>query len=354
MRSRLRSPAFWLVILAIIAIGAVIVFRVIQATGEREPSPTIERIREERGVPVRVAEAEVGALEVWREYSGTVSGTREGIVRARSDAQISEVTVSVGQRVRRGQVLVRQAEEAAEARVRQAEATLRQAERMVERLRPLQEAGAISDQEWDAAVTQMELAEAEVAAARDPLTLTSPLAGTVTDVIARPGMVPSTGDPLVRVSDLSRLMVSLQVGAADVARMEQGQQARLPGTDSRGQVRRIALQADSVTRLVEVEVEFPGGVRLVPGMLATVEIRVASRTDVVQVPPAAIRDGAVWVVNADDRAFRRQVTVGLQSQQRIEVVAGLEAGEQVVTEGASLLTEGAQVRIVGRANEVAG
>jgi multidrug resistance efflux pump len=84
-------------------------------------------------------------------------------------------------------VLVRQAGETSAARVRQAEAARSQAQRTVERLRPLHGAGAICDQEWDQALTQLELATTDVVTARDVLTLTSPLSGTVTEVMARPG-----------------------------------------------------------------------------------------------------------------------------------------------------------------------
>jgi multidrug efflux pump subunit AcrA (membrane-fusion protein) len=75
-------------------------------------------------------------------------------------------------------------------------------------------------------LTQLELATADVAAARDVLTLTSPLAGTVTEVIARPGMIPSSGDPLVRVADLSQLVVYLRVSASEAAEIREGQPAR--------------------------------------------------------------------------------------------------------------------------------
>jgi RND family efflux transporter MFP subunit len=226
------------------------------------------------------------------------------VVRARTGDQIAAVTVTVGDRVRTGQVLVRQAGEATEARARQAQAARTQAQRTVERLRPLHQAGAISDQEWEQALTQLELASADLAAARDALTLVSPLNGTVTEVIARPGMVPSSGDPLVRVADLSRLVVYLRVGAADAAEMTEGQPAQFGNTAVEGRVQRIALQADPATRLVEVEVAFPPTAGLIPGTLATVRIGVASREQAVQVPRAAVRDGAVWVVDAEGRASR--------------------------------------------------
>jgi membrane fusion protein, multidrug efflux system len=344
-RIDLRSRRVWIPGgIALLLVG-LIVIRVIQAGAERPAQPTIEQLRAERGVPVTVAVVVAAPLAVWREYSGNVSGTRESIVRARSGDPVAAVAVSVGDRVRQGQVVVRQAGEATGARLRQAQAARAQAQRMVERLRPLHEAGAISDQEWEQALTQLELATADVAAAGDLLTITSPLAGTVTEVMARPGLVPAAGDPLLRIADLSRLVVYLRVGAREAAEIREGQPARVD-TGVEGRVQRVALQADPATRLVEVEVVFPPATGLIPGTLATVQIEIAARESALQVPRAAIRDGAVWVVGADGRAQRRVVQTGLAGSELVEIAGGLQAGEQVVVDGGALLSEGALVRIV--------
>jgi multidrug efflux pump subunit AcrA (membrane-fusion protein) len=152
-------------------IGAVlvllIIFRVVQAMSPGEPQPTVDQIRAEQGVTVSTATVAAGELAVWREFNGTVSGAQEAVVRARTGDQVTSVPVTVGTRVRRGQVLVQQSGEGTAARVRQAEAARRQAASTVERLRPLHAAGAISEQEWEQAQTQLELATADVVAARD-------------------------------------------------------------------------------------------------------------------------------------------------------------------------------------------
>jgi hypothetical protein len=114
-------------------------------------------------------------------------------------------------------------------------------------------------------------------------------------------------------------------------------------------VRRVALQADPETRLVEVEVGFPPTAGLIPGTLATVQVEMARRAEAVQVPRAAVREGQVWVVAESGRVTRRDVRVGLQNRERTEIVAGLEPGERVVVEGGALLSEGALVRIVNGA-----
>jgi len=342
----IRRPRIWIPAAVALTLVLLIVYRMIQASSPEDAAPTVEQIRADQGVPVTVAAVRQGALSVWREYNGTVSGAQEAVVRARSGDQIAAVPVQVGQRVTRGQLLVRQEGDGTGARVRQAEAARRQASRTVERLRPLHSAGAISDQEWEGALTQLELASADVAAARDILTLTSPLAGTVTEVTARPGMIPSAGDPLVRVADLSELVVYLRVGAAEAAEIRQGQSARVAGTGVAGQVRRIALQADPATRQVEVEVAFPPAAGLIPGTLATVQIEVAERSQATQLPRAAVRDGQIWVVGEDGRATRRNVQIGLQSLDQVEIVSGVQPGERVVVEGGALLSEGAPVRVI--------
>jgi membrane fusion protein, multidrug efflux system len=347
----IRDRRVWIPSVVGLLLVGLIVLRVVQASAPTEPVPTVEQIRGEQGVPVAVAEVRGEALAVTREFNGSVSGAREALVRARSGDQIAAVPVSVGDRVGTGSVLVRQTGEASGARVRQAQAARLQAQRTVDRLRPLHEAGAISDQEWEQALTQLELARADVAAAGDVLTLTSPLAGTVTEVVARPGMIPNAGDPLVRVADLSQLVVYLRVGAAEVAEIREGQRAILPATGAEGRVRRVALQADPATRLVEVEVAFPPAAGLVPGTLATVQVEVATRESVLQVPRPAVRDGAVWVVDAENRVSRRPVQVGLQGRDRVEIVSGLKAGDRVVVEGGSLLSEGARVRVVSGGEE---
>jgi RND family efflux transporter MFP subunit len=325
---------------------AVVLWRVVQASTPPAPTPTVEQLREERGVPITVAAVERAALSIWEEFSGGVTGTRDAVVLARADDRIAEVLVQVGDRVQRGQVLLRVANEAVAARTRQARVALTQAERAAERAKALLDAGAISDQAYEQTTTQLELARADLAAASDPATITSPLDGTVTEVIARQGMIPRNGDALVRVADLSESVVRLRLSGDEVARVRVGQPARVVGSGARGQVRRVALQADPSTRLVEVQVAFPPSARLVTGTLATIEVETTRRAEALQVPRAAVRDGAVWVVSAEGVASRRAVRVGTQSAEIAEVLEGLDEGERVVVEGGSLLSEGARTRIV--------
>lgn len=333
----------------------IVVIRVIQATADVEPTLSVEEIRQQTGVPVEVAQARVGPLVVRREFTGTMRGIRSATIRARTEDEIVEIPVMVGQRVRAGDVMIRQSSEGSQASVRQAEAAWEQARRNVERLRPLREEGAISEQDWDNAVTALTVAEANLVAARRAVVLTSPIDGVVTDILETRGTVPSAGDPLVRVSDLSRVQVLVQVSPGQARELALGQRAELPEHELAGEVTRIALQADPESRLLEVQLTFPGrrGVAtsgsqpIVPGALVTAVVVVGQRDAALLVPRSAVRAGTVWVVDEQGVAHERVVTLGLTGAEGVEVLEGVAEGERVVVSGASLLSDGVRARIVG-------
>jgi len=86
---------------------------------------------------------------------------------------------------------------------------------------------------------------------------------------------------------------------------------------------------------------------LVPSTLATIDIVVGNRDSALQVPTSALQNGSVWVVDDGNLAHARAVEVGMEGNGSVEILQGLEAGERVVTAGASLLSDGVLTRVVG-------
>jgi RND family efflux transporter MFP subunit len=333
-----------------LAVVALVAFRVVQARRGAPETPEVDEIRARIGIPVEVTAVREGELVVRREFTGVLRGIRSATIRARTGDEILDIPVRVGDRVRAGDVVIRQSSEGSLASVQQAQASSEQAQRNVERLRPLHERGAISDQDWDNALTGLRVAEANLAAARRRVDLESPIDGVVTDLLVNRGAMPESGDPLARVSDLSRLQVLVQVSAEQARELAVRQPAQLPEHGLEGSVSRVAMQADPASRLIEIELTFPGaaaGANAVPGTLVTAQVEVGRRASALLVPRAAVSDGVAWVVDAEGVAHRREVTTGLEGDGQIEIVEGLAPGEQVVVAGQSLLSDGAQTRVVG-------
>lgn len=333
-----------------LALVALVAFRIVQASRGAPEAPEVDEIRARTGIPVEVTAAREGELVVRREFTGVLRGIRSTTIRARTGDEILDIPVRVGDRVRTGDVVIRQSSQGSMASVRQASAAHEQAQRNVERLRPLRERGAISEQDWDNALTALQVAEANLEAARRSVALESPIDGVVTDIMVNRGAMPEPGDPLARVSDLSRLQVALQVSPEQARELAVGQPAAVPAHGLEGTLTRVALQADPVSRLLEVELTFPGAsatADAVPGTLVTAQVEVGRRASAVLVPRSAVSDGVVWIVDSAGVAHRRAVVTGLEGEGQVEIREGLAAGEPVVVAGASLLSDGAQTRIVG-------
>jgi len=186
-------------------------------------------------------------------------------------------------------------------------------------------------------------------------TIVSPIDGVVTDRPFFAGETPPTGAPILTVMDLSKVVARAYLTAAEAMRLHVGDAALLVAentdTEIEGKVTVVspALDPNSTTVQVWVEAANPGG-RLKPG--STVGLKIVARTvnDALVVPAETIltaSDGAtsVMVIGQDQVAHRTVVKPGIRQEGEVQVLSGLKAGDQVVTQGAYGLTDGAKVTI---------
>jgi Cu(I)/Ag(I) efflux system membrane fusion protein len=189
---------------------------------------------------------------------------------------------------------------------------------------------------------------------RARLTLTSPVSGVVTDLLARQGMTVAAGAPLFRINGLQSVWVEAEVPEMLGAQVRPGstidaQTAALPGVALAGKVSAILPRVDPATRTLKARIELhnPGG-RLVPGMFVTVNIRPAVRREALLAPSeAVIRTGErnVVIVRSDDGSFvPTEVQIGFEADGRTEIRHGLEAGQKVVASGQFLIDSEASLK----------
>jgi RND family efflux transporter MFP subunit len=205
---------------------------------------------------------------------------------------------------------------------------------------------------------QLTSAKGKLAAAQaqvDYSKIVSPIDGVVTDRPFFAGETPPAGAPILTVMDLSKVVARAYLTAAQAAQLHVGDAATLvpgnAGTEIEGKVTVVspALDPSSTTVQVWVEAMNSGG-RLKPG--ATVGLKIVARTvkDALVVPAEAIltaSDGAtsVMVISQDQLAHRTGVKTGIRQGGEVQILSGLKAGDQVVTQGAYGLTDGAKVTI---------
>ena len=179
-------------------------------------------------------------------------------------------------------------------------------------------------------------------------TLTSPGSGVVVEREMSKGEVIEAGKKVATVSDLSTVWVLLNIHEKDLAKVKQGTTVKIhtesyPGEVFGGKVAYIGDMVDPQSRTVSVRVEVPNPrARLKPGMFATAEVVTGiSSTEAIMIPSSAIQkiEGktSIFVQDKDGFFAKRELELGREFGNSVEVKAGLKEGEQVVVTGAFTL-----------------
>ena len=199
---------------------------------------------------------------------------------------------------------------------------------------------------WD--VPADEIAEVErTGQVRKTLTLRAPAGGYVLEKTVLAGQRVMAGEALYKVADLSTLWVEGEVFEQDLSTVSLGgsveaEFAALPGEHRTGRISYIypTLNADTRTVRVRVVLSNPG-LALKPGMYATIRIAGRQRANVLTVPRSAVLStgerSIVFVREVEGQLTPREVSLGTTTDDRVEVLRGLRAGETVVASATFLV-----------------
>ncbi|MBS0349335.1 MAG: efflux RND transporter periplasmic adaptor subunit [Proteobacteria bacterium] len=206
-------------------------------------------------------------------------------------------------------------------------------------MKQLAESSLLRLRNWDISEEQIR-ALAKSGATKRTLTFRSPVAGVVTEKKALQGMRFMPGDTLYQVADLSSVWVIADVFEQDIGLVRSGSLAKVrinayPDKVFEGKVSYVYPTLNAETRTVAVRVELPNpGQLLKPAMFAQVEVPVEGKGQVVTVPSSAVIDSGtrqiVLVAHGEGRFEPRDVKLGGRSENHIEVMDGVKAGEKVV------------------------
>jgi len=298
-------------------------------------------------------------------------------VHAKVSGYVKQMKVDIGDRVKAGQLLAElevpelkdELDQAIAARNR-ADAEYRDAHLAYTRLLAVNKThpNLIAQQDMDTAEAKDAAAQGALGAAQADVgkyqtlfaytRITAPFPGVVTKRYADPGALIQAGTtsqtqsmPLVRVSDNTLLRLDFPVSVDYVTSIRvnapiQVSVSSLGGRTFEGKIKRFTEKIDDSTRTMIAEMEVPNPkLDLVPGMYATVSLRVEERPHALAIPVEAAAAGSrsVLVVNAADRLEQRPITLGLETPTRYEVLSGLKEGDLVMIGNPAQLAVGQKV-----------
>lgn len=285
---------------------------------------------------------------------GTVRARVRISVSSKLLARIEELPAALGQKIKSGELVAKLDAREIQARFDQAQASLDQAERDWQRASALFDERATTRAERDASEARHRVAKAGLAEAQVLLgyaRITAPFDGVVTRKHVEAGDLAQPGRPLIDLEDPSTLQVEAEVPEEIGSSIKSGQQmtVRLGRTlkEIAAQVREIAPTANPASRTFQVKLDLPSGPDLMPGQFARLLVPLGE-SESLRIPASAVvKRGQLEIVFvvADQRAQMHLVKTGRVQGSEVEVLSGLDEGDQVVTEGADQLLDGQPVAL---------
>jgi multidrug efflux pump subunit AcrA (membrane-fusion protein) len=316
---------------------------------------------ENRDLTAAEMEAKGGADEAEANYRNTTAATLpEELAKAQSEVQSAREAHDAAQKLyesrkqllEQGALPRRQADEANVA-LAQARSQYEVAEKHLDALQKVGKDAGIkqSQAQLDAAKGRYQNAQAQLEYSR----ITSPLGGVVTDRPMYAGELASPSTPLLTVMDISQVIARANVPADQLKFLRVGDEATITEIDSsaglHGKVTVVSPALDANSTTAEVWIKAPNsGELLKPGSSVQVSIVAETVENAIVIPPAAILPSTeslakVLVFGNDSLAHERGIEIGIRESDKVQVLKGLEQGEQVIIVGGFGLADKAKVRI---------
>lgn len=311
-------------------------------------------------IPVKVQTLHASEVNRTLDYTADLQADEQVYYAPASSGRIHKIHVEVGDRIRKGQLLV----EMDRTQLVQAEVQLANLKTEYDRALKLKKTNSISQQAYDAAVTQYEVTKANVDFLLENTRMIAPFDGVVTGKYFEDGEVYSGGayggaskPAIIALEKINPLKAYVNLSEQYFLEVKEGTPVELkcdiyPGRTFKGEVSIVYPTIDASSRTFTVEVRVPNAKEeLRPGMYATLSFNV-DKSNTVLAPAIAVlklqgANNRYVFLNRDGKAKRVDVTIGTRYDDQLEIISPeIKEGDQLVVVGQGRLIDGSELEIL--------
>lgn len=332
-----------------------------------------EQISESVGLSVETSVAALTRVPKTYRFTGSVEGERRITLSTKVMGRITELPFETGDKVSRGETLLRvkndnliAQREQVNASLAEAEASLENTRTNYERIKALFADSSATQKELDDIATQFGMAEARVKALHSKLAeindlidytnIESPIDGYIVQKMVSEGDLASPGQPLLTVEEVADLKVlaSIPESQIDIFSTDDTLEVLIGATGEwfNGVVSSINPSADAGSRQFEVKMRIPretvSNERVKPGMFADVILRKGEEPLMMVPESALVKRGqltGLYALTEDNEVLLRWIRTGQKMNQQVEVLSGIQPGERYIVVAERKLKEGQKIDI---------
>lgn len=312
----------------------------------------------EEAVKVRIVDVDETAVGNVSNYSGTVVEEKGVSVSFATMGTVQKVLVSVGDKVKKGQLIAVLDDEVMRQSHEAANVSLKQAEDAYGRMKQLKDSNSLAEIQWieiESKLKQAQAAEAIVRKSLSDCMLYAPESGVVADKMVEAGQNVTMGMPVVKLVDIRRVKVKVAVPETEIANIKEGMTvdvfvAALQKHVS-GKVTERGVSANPLTRTYDVYALVENETQdLLPGMICEVGFHIGDDYQQMTLPANVLRIDEnnrtfVWLA-VSGKAHKRYVTIDGSTERGVVIAGGLQAGDKVISDGSQKVSENTNVEIV--------
>lgn len=337
--------------------GGSLVYQFVKGPVVASQAALVEAEPPSRGPVIKVAEAVRGTLTQSFATYGNLTAFMQADIAAQIDGQVESVLVADGAMVKEGQVIVALEAAVADAELKAARARLDAAKTDMERVQALLQRGNSTPMALEDAGVKLALVQTEMALKQETRkrhSILAPFAGQITRIALTQGALVTAGKPISRIYDQERLRVEFQVPERLWAKVREGQRLTIqadgnPDLTAEGKVSYVAPNANPNSRsLIVIGLIDNADHRFAAGLFVNLGLSLGAKENVVLVPETAIVErlsGSYVFIVEKDKSFERRVELGERRDGKVEVISGIDKGQQVVVSGQKLIRDNMAVVI---------
>jgi len=338
--------------LTVLIVVFVLVFGASYCTREKSETKSMAQIYKEEGVPVKTETVVPKRFETVLSFNSVLTGIKESTAYAAMGDKVENIYVEVGDYVKKDQVLVTFPTDSPSAKYYQAKIAFENAKTAFQRIDNLYKSGGISLQERDNAKAGYDVAAADWNSVGQMVKVKAPISGYVTKVHVSETDNVDKEAALVTISRTDRMKAAIWVSEDEIADVKKDMPAfaAWKGNSVEGKVVQVDMAMSAMKKAFRALVEFDNpDNRMKAGTTVDIRITTSTKTGAIVVERKNLLEEKeeyfVYVVT-DGKAEKRTVTPGKQQGLDVEILDGLNPGDQLVVEGQMLLENGNKVKIV--------